>query len=1053
MRHRSTKILVVSTLLAVSVVAGASATAEPPPPSGASDLDRLELPDGGAISPSLRVRPVGPVEVVVRLSRPSLADAMGPNAKRTGGRLDAPGRRAHLARISTEQDAVAARVRQLGGRELGRVDRSLNAVVAQVDAGQLEALAATPGVVSVRPLRNYELDLTDTVPYIGARSGAFSSGEVDGSGVTVAVLDSGVDYTHASLGGPGTLEAYEAAYGTSPADPRNTTRDGLFPTDKVVEGYDFVGEVWPLGPNGFSNADLAPNPDPIDLEGHGTHVADIIAGAAGVAPGASILGVKVCSAVSSACSGLALLQGMDFALDPNGDGDLSDGADVINLSLGSSYGQLEDDLSAAVDAAVRVGVTVVASAGNSADRPYIVGSPSSALGAISVAQTQVPSARAFPLNVTGITPSQINNTATVEWAPVGDGFSGEVVRLGRACPAGSIDGTNPDDPYFNENSPSGKVALVDRGACAVSLKVDRATKDGAVAVLIANNVAGDPPSFSFGGGDLPLAPTLIITQADGNRIKAALGDTGANPAVVASVSPEVFVPLVGSMVASSSRGPSMSFDSIKPDIAAPGASVSAIAGSGTGTEAFGGTSGAAPMVAGAAALLLSLDPSMDPLTVKGRLMGTGDTLIFTNPVTRPGALAPVTRIGGGEVRVDAAAATSTIAYDGTPGAFAQPSLSFGFHTVSRATTLERRLTIQNLSSERRTYTVTPTFRSVDDAATGAVTPSLPGGTTVTVRGGGTATVRVRLDIDPSRLPVWPFTFAPSQLGNGALLDAVEFDGYLVVNGGGDEIRVPWQVLPRRSADVSADRTTVAMPSRQRSVTLRNPGALDGEWSAFALTGTSGRIPRGLLPGAGDNLAAIDLKAVGVRAFPEFGVMQFAVTTWDERSHPAYPAGFEIQVDTNRDGQPDFAVYHVENVGFAASGVVIVAVENLATGDAAAFFFLDADLNSSNRVFTVPLGALGLGPSSTFDFQVLAYDNYFSGIVTDATGAMTFTPGTPRYVIDGGLDDGFTPAGGSSTLEVSAVPGGAAASPSQTGVLLMHYANPQGREATVIEVRP
>ena len=123
-------------------------------------------------------------------------------------------------------------------------------------------------------------------------------------------LDSGVDYTHRNLGGPGTAAAYADAYGVNGADPRNTTRDGLFPTDKVIEGFDFVGEAWPNGP-------LAPDPDPIDFDGHGTHVADIIAGRSldglhkGVAPGASVLALKVCSSVSTSCSGIALLQAMD----------------------------------------------------------------------------------------------------------------------------------------------------------------------------------------------------------------------------------------------------------------------------------------------------------------------------------------------------------------------------------------------------------------------------------------------------------------------------------------------------------------------------------------------------------------------------------------------------------------------------------------------------------------------------------------------------------------------------------------------------------------------
>ena len=1034
MHHRLHRRPAVTVVVLVVGLASLGASAGASPPSAVDpDLSRITIPPDVIVEPSLYQAPGGPVDVVVRLSGPSIAEV--------------PGQPDRKGQIKSEQDNVARAVGRLGGREIGRVDTAINAVVATVDSSQIGGLAATPGIVSVRPLRDYEMDLSETVPSIGARSGPFAPGGADGTGITVAVLDSGVDYTHLSLGGAGTLEAYEAAYGTSTADPRNTTRDDLFPTPKVIEGYDFVGEVWPNGP-------LQPDPDPIDFEGHGTHVADIIGGVSGVAPGASILAVKVCSAVSSSCDGLALLQGMDYSLDPNGDGDISDAVDVINLSLGSSFGQSEDDLSLATQVAVDSGVTVVASAGNSADRPYIVGSPSSALGVISVAQTQVPSAVAYPLVVTGIDPSIINNTALVDWAPIGAGFSGEVVRLGRACPAGSLDGTNPADPYFNGNNPAGKVALIDRGACSVSLKTDRATKDGAVAVIITNNAAGDPPSFSFGGGDLPMVPTIIISQADGNRIKSALGASGVNPAVVASVSPAVSVPLSGSMVASSSRGPSSSFDAIKPDIGAPGASISAIAGSGTGTGAFGGTSGAAPMVAGSAALLLSLDSSMDPLTVKARLMGTGDTNILTNPSTLPGVLAPITRIGGGEVRVDAAAATSTIAFDSTRGSVAQPSLSFGFHTLAGPATLERSLTVRNLSNQSRTYTLTPTFRYADDSASGAVAPSIVGGNTVTIAAGREQTVRLRLAIDPSKLPTWPFTFAPSQIGNGGLLNGPEFDGYLQVVGGGDSIQVPWHVLPRASSDVRTDRPIVQTRSNgANTVTVSNRGAVPGEWSAFALTGTSPRIAKRDLPGAGDSIAAIDLKAVGVRAFTEFDVVQFAVNTWDERSHPAYPAGFEIQVDTNRDGTPDWLVYNAENGAFASSGQSVVFVVNAATGFGGAYFFLDADLNSPNRILTAPMSVMGLTADSQFDFTVLAYDNYFSGAVTDVIGPMSYTAATPKYDFAGGLGDGTIPVGGSAVVPVTAVPGGAEASPSQTGVLLMNYQGAQGREAITIEARP
>ena len=107
------------------------------------------------------------------------------------------------------------------------------------------------------------------MPYIGAA--ALQNLGVTGANIKIAVLDSGVDYTHRNLGGPGTAAAYTAAYGTAPSSTSNKTRDGLFPTAKVYEGYDFVGEDWPNGPR-------SPDPDPIDFEGHGTHVADIAAG-------------------------------------------------------------------------------------------------------------------------------------------------------------------------------------------------------------------------------------------------------------------------------------------------------------------------------------------------------------------------------------------------------------------------------------------------------------------------------------------------------------------------------------------------------------------------------------------------------------------------------------------------------------------------------------------------------------------------------------------------------------------------------------------------------
>ena len=109
-------------------------------------------------------------------------------------------------------------------------------------------------------------------------------------------------------------------YATATANPA-VIPVGLFPTAKVVGGYDYTGSTWGgTGPGAVRTED----PNPIDdgpEGGHGTHVADIIAGKSldgthkGMAPGAQLYAVKVCSSVSTACNGIALLKGMDYALD------------------------------------------------------------------------------------------------------------------------------------------------------------------------------------------------------------------------------------------------------------------------------------------------------------------------------------------------------------------------------------------------------------------------------------------------------------------------------------------------------------------------------------------------------------------------------------------------------------------------------------------------------------------------------------------------------------------------------------------------------------------
>jgi len=987
-------------------------------------------------------RAKGDIEVWVQLDANSLARARALMANPAAGTKRAQGSAsgegsavaaamvAQRATVQAQQSATAQRVQALGGKELARVLVAHNAIAIRIDAARLPALAKLPGVVRVRPVMHYEKHLGETVPYVGAA--AVQAGGFDGTGVRVAVLDSGIDYTHRNLGGSGSAADWAAAS----TDP-TVVPAGLFPTAKVVGGFDFTGSTWSLTSDSRSE-----DPNPIDdgpAGGHGTSVADIIGGKSldgthkGMAPGVQLVAVKVCSSVSSSCNGIALLKGMDYALDPDGNPATDDGVDVINLSLGSSYGQIEDDLSQAVSNAVALGVVVVASAGNSADRPYIAGSPSIAAGAISVAQTQVPSAVAIPLQVNA--PAAIaglyGNTALLDWAPIGAGVTGDVVYIGRACVGEAL-----------LANPAGKIALIDRGACNISQKVDLAANAGAVGTLVGLIAAGDAQSFSLGDGS-NFVPSMVIQQSLSNSIKARLT---AGQTVNVSLSPSASLALIGGVVGSSSRGPAMATHLIKPEIGAPGASVSAVAGSGTGTAAFGGTSGAAPMVAGAAALLLQAHPGRTPLQVKAMLMNSAETTVYTNPATSPGGLAPITRIGAGELRVNRAIALTAAAWDAQSRSAA---LSFGAVEADKQVVLTKTVTVQNFGGSPRTYTVTPSFRYAGDAASAAVLLQVQG--TVTVPAGGTAAVPVRMVINPANLPTWALN-GGSQGGNGALLNGPEYDGYITLTAGSEKLSLPWHVLPRKAAAVTGIRPTGVRAAN--AVTLKNVGAEFGgyDYDVFSLIGTSAALPAGEFPSPGDSFATIDVRAVGVRYLPPAlcggHCLEFAISNHGRRSHPNYPAGFEIYVDTNNDGTDDYVIYNQESGGFAATGQNRVFVASLAGGGGSSVFFTDADLNSGNLIFTVLLNdeglpglpSLGAATSATLGISLYASDNYFTGTYTDAVEGMKFTPDAPKYRVTSGEPFGGVPKGPLLNVPFTKNAAVTAAQSSETGLLFMYRRN-------------
>jgi hypothetical protein len=495
-------------------------------------------------SPPSQSTLTGQVQLAVKLQDPPLVVAVGANAKQNGIAMTADQQRAYLAQLKQKQDAVMSQIQALGGVELGRVSKAHNALMISIDARQLRALHGIGGVVAVRPVSDYTVsftppppptpqpDLATTLAYVGGV--AAQNLGYKGQGVRIAMLDTGIDYTHYNLGGTGNVADYTAATAAAAGAPPPS----LFPTGKVIGGYDFTGETWPNGP-------LAPDPNPIDLNGHGTLTSDTAGGHSldgihfGAAPSAQLYAVKVCSSVASSCSGVAMAEGIDFALDPTNSGTLNNAVDIISMSIGGSFGMREDDVSEMFTDVVNFGVVSVISAGNDGNIPYIVAHPAATPEALSLAATNSVVAFGIPLIVNS--PASIagtySNTATVDWAPVNTAVTNNVVYVGRGCPAA---GATPADTYLA--NPSGAIALIDRGVCSISLKVDRAANAGAVAVLIGLVAPGDAVSFSNGGGT-NFVPTLVVTQATSTTIKNALASSVVN----ATISPSNAISLAGNV--------------------------------------------------------------------------------------------------------------------------------------------------------------------------------------------------------------------------------------------------------------------------------------------------------------------------------------------------------------------------------------------------------------------------------------------------------------------------------------------------------------------------
>jgi len=556
-------------------------------------------------------------------------------------------------------------------------------------------------------------------------------------------------------------------------------------------------------------------------------------------------------------------------------------------------------------------------------------------------------------------------------------------------------------------------------------------------------------------------PAVVIQQS----LSLDIQDQLSLPVTVTvSISTAHQTPLVRGMAGTSSRGPS-SDNTIKPEIGAPGASVSAVSGSFTGTEAFGGTSGAAPMVTGSAALLKGAYPTRTAIEIKAMLMNNAEMAIYTDRVTYPGVLAPITRIGSGEVRVYRALRAPFAVWDATAKTSA---LSFGFVDGNKNYSATRQLTLKNYTNSRLELKVTPNFRYANDKANGAVSIVAP--TKVVLLPRGKATINVTVKVNASKLRLWTLNGGSGGIDPTAL-DLLEYDGYVTFDRIGfspdnsQPVHVPWQVLPRLAGNVSLQ--TAPVPGTTVGV-LANSGAGPAAVNLYSLVGTSPKLARAP---RGSNSPVTDLKSVGVQTYPVPAgfcsanasfVYEIAVSKWDRQTTSIVPGEIDVDIDTNGDQTPDYTVFSAPSSLYASpiSGQALTWVYNHATNTTSAFFYTGMSTNDSNLVMDICGEQIGMDASNFGDpmtMDVSAFDWYYRDFaLTDSITGIQVTPLGERFwgeVLD--IDPGST-----SDLDIEDN-GTVGTNPSETGLLLVLNADrgayfggaPKGNEAMQIPLLP
>jgi uncharacterized repeat protein (TIGR01451 family) len=941
----------------------------------------------------------GRVQVMVELEDPSAAVVFAaamrgtvPSDKRALAVAGAASK-AQVSKVKAAQVTVARALTAspINARELFRVTKALNGIAVAVAPENLSSLAKIPGVKRVLPILPEFPTSSTSVPFIGApKVWANTIGlpaGADGTGAKIGIIDTGIDYLHADFGGNGLLATYQAE-STATA---NFTTAGSFPTAKVVGGTDFAGDAY-TGAN-------APVPDanPMDCNGHGSHVAGTAAGFGVTAAGATFTGPY--DANNSTYSPLRIVPGsapkallyalrvfgcagstglttlaIDWAMDPNDDGDLSDHLDVINMSLGSDFGTAVNASSVASDNAALAGVIVAISAGNSSDTFFINGAPGVATRAITAAASLDGGEPAPIVQVNapvGIAGSYLAAGATfgppVTPSGTPPGPHSVVIALDPANGAGPST-TDGCSPLTNAAAVNGNIALIDRGTCGFIVKVKNAQNAGAVGVIIADNAPGTPPA-GLGGTDPTITiPSVRVTLADGNTLKAN----------IATLNVTMLGPAGGDTLASfSSRGPRRIVGSplrLKPDIAAPGLNITSVqtghtcmvaagctgvsdpSGFQAGNQALviSGTSMASPHVAGVMALLRQLHPDWSVEELKALAMNYAIHDLTLFPGATPPRFGP-SRIGAGRIDPATAALGSVIAMNADDAGLV--SVTFEPEVVGNVTRTKK-IRLVNKGLTPQTFDLA--FDNVVDSP--GVTFSLPGGSSVTVPAADAVDLVIQMSATGSLMDhtrdasLFPTQGVQANYGDQPRNFLTEEASYLTFSQSSTlKFRLPVYMAEKPSSDMSAPATIVTggAPTGSTTIPLAGTSLCTGTLAAGPTCSGVGTLPKieslvspfelqvvsPLDPVHAPDYA--DIQYVGV-AYRQAGgspsitndLVMFGVASWGDWSTPNDVA-YNICVDTNNDGVYDKVIINTTPSVFVASAPLndnfVRVVEDTVTG--------------------------------------------------------------------------------------------------------------------------